>query len=138
MRVDIFTPPPPLPFSDGENTIKIMLRKPTGVDRLAFVDAVRDESAINQKIQVAVDRLVVGWEGIEDMDGNPLPLEREDAEGKKTRNFDAAMGAMPAMLQDRILMGVAAFVGVIDGASIRPTSTPAGNTDTTASGAPSS
>lgn len=112
MKFDLAPNPDPLPFGKGDKAFKLRLKPCTGEERMAILDAARSDSLCS--VQVSVDRLVIGWEGVVDAAGNPVPLEYQE-DGITKKRFNAFLGAISCEMHIRVLAGILAFVDIPTG-----------------------
>ena len=73
MKIDIFSAPPALSFGRGDNAFKLRLKRFTDSERMRIIDACAEMNF--RRMQEAVDDIVIGWEGVCDAQGQPIPFE---------------------------------------------------------------
>lgn len=148
MKIDIISPPPPLTFGEGDNKFQLHLKRFTGGDRAAVLDAmVALENPVAQ-INHAIERIIETWSGVCDTGGNPIQMIVKDDAGNETNLLGKFLGALPAEMHLAVLSGILAFMDIPDGIVDRmakvfksskntktdPTAPPAADTPTIASG----
>jgi hypothetical protein len=143
MRVDIVSNPKPLAFGQGEGAFNLQLRRWSSIERAMVFDAVASQSLF--QMQVAIEGLVLGWTGVTDAAGVPVPFERLNDQNKTVSNFSAVMGAVGVDVQVEVVLAIIAFLGIPVGdvektvrslrptGDLRPTSTQDGAMPPTAS-----
>ncbi len=110
MQVDIFAAPEPLAFGEGDDRFSLRLKRFSGVDRMEVLDACgRNDLA---EVQHAINRLVIGWQNVEDKNGQPIPFETLDDKRNKACNLDAFLGSLPIATQVSVIGGALAFLGI--------------------------
>jgi hypothetical protein len=109
MNFNISPKPDPLAFGEGMDHFKLHVKPITGEERMCMLDAVRSNSLVD--IQSAVERMVIGWDGVQDENGHPVPFEFRDGTITKNR-FDQLLGSISCELQLRVIGGLLAFVGI--------------------------
>jgi hypothetical protein len=107
MKIDIFTKPAALEFGTGADAFGLYLKRFTGADRMALLDAI--DSFKFEAIQAAVEALIDGWKNVHDLEGRAIPFK---AEGGRGSNLSAFIGSLPLGMQADVVMGVVEFVGV--------------------------
>lgn len=145
MKINIYDVPPTLHFGvTHDDAFGLRLKRFGSVERMAVLTACgRADMA---EVQHAINRLVLGWEGVCDESGQSIPFEREDEKGRKLNNLDAFLGALPLITQVEVMGGILGLLqlptDVIDGlrqslmeAGVHADPTPASSA---ASGSPSS
>ena len=145
MQVTINRLPPPLCFGTGADAFKILLGHVSGADRMDLLDAALSASYATLFRQV--ERLVMNWQDVIDENGNPIPIEFNDVEGRPVKQFGKVMGKIPMRMQLQVVAGVLSFVGFpaeqlklmaenwgMGDITIDPTQTPDGTTPKSASG----
>ena len=110
MQVDIFAAPKPLEFGEGDGRFSLRLKRFTGVERMEVVTACG--AADLAEVQHAINRLVIGWSGVEDTNGRPIPFDALDENKNKVCNLDAFLGSLPIAAQIEAMGGVLAFLGI--------------------------
>lgn len=110
MKIDIFQAPPPLEFGTGDQAFKLHLKRFTGAERQAVIDAIRADSL--DQVQREIESLVIAWDNVLGADGNPLPFEAKDEKGRLVRNISRFMGAIPLAMQLEVIAGVLVFMGI--------------------------
>lgn len=154
MKIDIVSKPPPLGFGEGEGAFALLLERFTGGQRAAILDACSSMACNIEGLQAACGRIVGDWQNVCDVNGSPLAYVVEEG-GFKRNRFNEFMGALPLIMQLRVLVGIVEFVGIpreaitipaiieslekLGGAAGRdglpsPTSTPGATTSAAASG----
>jgi len=146
MKVDLFALPPALPFGEGAEAFKLHLRPLDSGDSAMLLDAV--SSGSYSEMFHAAGRLVIGWEGVDGLDGIPIPFEVMDEKTRRPMSrFGRFVGAIPMVDRLRILAGILAFCGIPQqtitnlieqlekiALDLDPTQLPAGTTKSDASG----
>lgn len=112
MQFDIHHKPDPLSFGEGDDAFKLMPKAPTGAERAAILDAC--DAGSYAEIQHAIERIIVGWDGVADPEGRPVPFETQDG-GTVKKLLNDFLGAVPLAVQIKVIAGVLAFVGVPTG-----------------------
>lgn len=148
MRVDLFRSPPPLTIGKGEQSFNLLLKRFSGSERSRVTDAALSMSV--ERLHEAICPLVIGWENVCGLDGQPIGFEGMDGSNRPQPRINAFLGAVPLETQMEVFAAIMAFVGIptgdidavtkaIKGASedLRPTSPPDAGTQMNASGSSS-
>ena len=145
MKLNLFENPPPLWFGEGDEKFALLLRPCTEADRMHVLDSLSIGLAA---LQGEVNRLIVGWQNVLDLAGNPIPFEGLVADGRKlTSNLGRFLGVVPLATQFQVLTAIVAFIGLPtaslaeiaatlprgESVDARPTEKPAGSTPAGAS-----
>ena len=109
MQLDIYKIPEPLQIGEGKTAFRIRLRRFSGSDVAAIIDAISTGSL--DAISAAISRIIIGWEGVAGPDGAPLPFE-EEKEGVTVKNLDAFFGAAGPGIHVQVIHAVIGFVGI--------------------------
>lgn len=109
IKVDIHAAPPPLEIKVKAGSFKLQLKRYTDAELAALLDACRKDSF--EEITWAIHRLILTWEGVCDLIGNPIPFETVDGDKRQSR-LGAFLGAagLPAYLAT--VGAVCAFCGL--------------------------
>ena len=136
-RVDIQQAPPPVSFGEGEEQFSLRLKRFNAAERMAVIDAVASQEF--ERVELALERLVIGWEGVCNEQGMPIPFDAMDGETHRpVRNLGIFLAVVPLKVQAQVLAGLLAFLGVpvgnveylvralgVEAGETRPTSPPA-------------
>ncbi|MFH1417262.1 MAG: hypothetical protein ABII12_03130 [Planctomycetota bacterium] len=110
MRVDICAAPPPLAFGEGDERFSLRLKHVGSVERMEVLSACGGNDLA--EVQHVINRLVIGWQGVEDPNGLAIPFDALDKDGKKVCNLDAFLGSLPIATQVSVIGSVLAFLGI--------------------------
>ena len=97
MRFDLNSQPDDIviePFKDG-NVIKLKHVHLTAAERLRAMDLLARDIAAS--MEFLYDK-IVGWDGVEDANGKPMPTFRTE-DNRKISNVDAVLGKIPLCAQ---------------------------------------
>lgn len=145
MKVNIVQSPPPLSFGEGENGFKLCLKVVNAAEKMAIIDA--GSGASLENLLLAIERVVIGWENVLDINGYPIPFQEEDEKGRVKRNLLAFLGQIDTPEVVKVMAGIMTFLRIpakdfdlIAGrlevalGELDPTKKPGGSTTSTASG----
>lgn len=99
MILDWLMPRTTLWFGEGESRFGLIVRRPTGRDRLAIIDALRTSLV---DVDVAATRMVVGWEEVCDLAGRAIPFKCRVQDGART-NLGVFLGQASFNVQISVL-----------------------------------
>lgn len=150
MKLNLQYTPPPLTFFAGTaDEFTLHLRVFNGYDRTRVLDGLRPTrerpAGSLEEFAFAIQSLVIGWSGVMDAAGNPVPFEVEENSNPKC-NLPALLGALKASQQFHVYASLMAFIGLpaqellemaqafgVKEDELRPTTTQGGDTPAPAS-----